>query len=136
MLRLPAVFAAAAMIIALGGCGTPTSPSNVDHERIAQLWSEGQSNLLQMNKDWQSKGKPTIKGNVLSVSHTRFLFVSHEEPLSLDGESVAGYFLPNSRAIHYYQPLMTGSIPHEACHAILHELRDPRWICACHNDCR
>lgn len=136
MLRLPAVLAVAAMVIALGGCGTPTSPSNVDEERIAQLWSEGQSNLLQMNEDWQSKGEPTIKGNVLSVSHTRFLFVSHDKPLSLDGEPVAGYFLPNSRAIHYYQPLMDGSIPHEACHAILYELRDPRWICACHHDCK
>ena len=135
MLRLPALSAAATLVLALGGCGTPTSPSNVDQDQIAILWSEGQSHLLQMNKDWMSNGEPSIKGNVLSVSHTHFQFVSHEEPLSLDGESVAGYFIPNARAIHYYQPMMTGSIPHEACHAILYELRDPRWVCACHRDC-
>jgi hypothetical protein len=124
----------ASCLCAASACsGSPTSPTDSVGE-IASLWKEGQSTLLQLNEQWLAEGQPPIRGNVLSVKHTHFDFISHRQPLLLDGERVAGYFEPSSR-IHYHEPLMHGAIPHEAGHAILYKLKDPRWHCVGHPNC-
>jgi hypothetical protein len=137
MLRCAGRFViAVAFSIAVACSDTPTSTSgDFSDPEIAPLWAEGQNALLQYNQQWVAAGEPPIRGDVLAVKHTRFDFVSHREPLSLNGERVAGYFEPSSKRIHYHEPLMDGAIPHEAGHAILYELKDPRWHCVGHPNC-
>jgi hypothetical protein len=129
--------AALALLTLLSCSGGPTSASvdnQTDTIRLNELWAEGQSSLAQLGEQWASEGK-AITGDVFSVSTSRFTFVAHDEPLSLKGEPVGGYFDANTRSVHYYRPLMDGAIQHEAGHAILYVLRDSRWRCAFHRGC-
>lgn len=136
MLRSTARVCTTFLLLSICACSdSPTSPADFTDREIAALWAEGQQWLLNMNMHWTAAGEPAIRGDVRSVKHTAFLFVSHDEPLFLNGEQVGGFFEPGLRRIHYHEPLMNGVIPHEACHAILYELRDPRWHCACHDEC-
>ena len=116
-------------------CAGPTSSTDVSEGEIADLWAEGQQALLYINSQWQSAGEPPIRGDVRTVKHTKFLFVAHDGPLYLGGEQVGGYFEPGLRRIHYQEEMMNAAIPHEACHAILYELGDPRWHCVFHDEC-
>ena len=136
MLRSTARVCIAPLLLSVWACsGTPTSPTDGPDEEIAGLWAVGQQWLLNLNAQWTAAGEPPIRGDVRSVQYTKFLFVSHNEPLFLEGEQVGGFFEPDSRRIHYQELLRHGAIPHEACHAILYELGDPRWRCVNHDEC-
>ena len=116
---------------------TSASSSNVsDDARLNELWAEGQSSLAQLSKQWAEEGASPIGGDVFSVSPFRFSFVAHDEPLSLRGEPVGGYFDPSTQSVHFYRPMMDGAIQHEAGHAVLYALADPRWRCVFHRDCK
>jgi hypothetical protein len=121
--------------IVIACSGTPTSPTPGCSEEIACLWEEGQQWLLALNDQWVAAGEPPIRGDVLSVGYQEFFFVAHTEPLFLDGQEVGGIFEPSLSRIHYQEAMMEGAVPHEACHAILYELKDPRWRCVFHADC-
>jgi hypothetical protein len=124
------------LVLSLLACsGMPTSPTDLSEEEIARLWTVGQQWLLNLNAQWTAAGEPPIPGDVRSVRYTRFFFISHSEPLFLDGEQVGGYFEAGLKRIHYQEAMMQGAIPHEACHAILYELGDPRWRCVFHDEC-
>jgi hypothetical protein len=134
MLRSAARFCIPLLLAGWACFGAPTSPTDGSDEEIAELWAEGQQWLLTLNTQWTAAGAP-IQGDVRSVRYSKFLFVSHSDPLFLGGEQVGGFFEPGLRRIHYHEPMMHGAIPHEACHAILYELGDPRWRCVFHNEC-
>ena len=135
MLRSAARFCFIPLLLTVCACcDTPTSPTDASDEEIAALWAEGQQWLLTINQEWTAEGAP-IQGDVRSVHHRKFLFVSHREPLYLGGEPVGGFFEPSLRRIHYRESMMDGAIPHEACHAILYDLGDPRWRCVFHDEC-
>jgi hypothetical protein len=123
------------LLTVLACSGTPTSPTAGCSTEIACLWAEGQQWLLAVNDQWVASGEAPIRGDVRSVGPEKFFFVPHVEPLYLDGEQVGGIFEPSQNRIHYHEPMMEGAIPHEACHAILYALKDPRWRCVFHTDC-
>lgn len=131
---------ATAISVAVFGCASgPTSPdttSEVNEAQLEELWTEGQHHLAQLGERWAEEGEAPIGGDVFSVGTSRFHFVVHEEPLTLRGEPVGGYFDAGTRTVHFYRPLMDGAIPHEVGHAVLYVLADPRWRCAFHQNCR
>ena len=117
--------------------GPTSASSNVfDEARLNELWAEGQSSLAQLSGQWLEEGTRPIGGDVFSVSPSRFSFVAHDEPLSLRGEPVGGYFDPSTQSVHFYRPMMDGAIQHEAGHAVLYALADPRWRCVFHDECK
>src|SRR3990172_411371 len=80
--------------VVLSCSGAPTSARSIsasDEARLNELWAEGQSSLAQLSKQWSEEGSRPIGGDVFSVSPSRFSFVAHDEPLSLQGEPVGGY---------------------------------------------
>jgi len=118
--------------VVLSCSGAPTSARSIsasDEARLNELWAEGQSSLTQ-------EGTRPIGGDVFSVSPSRFSFVAHDEPLSLRGEPVGGYFDAATQSVHFYRPMMDGAIQHEAGHAVLYALADPRWRCVFHDECK
>jgi len=115
----------------------PTSPGDdADAARLDALWSQGQQALAQLAGEWVATGGHALPGDVFSLGRGRFRFVGHREQLAVKGEPVAGYFEPATRTVHYYEPFADGVIQHEAGHAILYVLGDPRWRCVFHGDCR
>jgi hypothetical protein len=135
----PISFVSAALVTAALGCsGGPTSADGanaVDQAQLRELWTEGQHYLAQLGEHWEEEGRAPITGDVFAVGTSRFHFIVHDEPLTLRGEPVGGYFDPGSQTVHFYRPMMEGAIPHEVGHAVLFVLRDPRWKCAFHNNC-
>lgn len=126
-----------AIIAVIGGCNrAPTSPTSPEEVRLDSLWREGQQALAQLGREWVAAGGRPLAGDVFSLGPEHFRFVRHREPLAVKGEPVAGYFDPATRTVHYQESLADGAIPHEAGHAILYVLGDPRWRCVFHGDCR
>ena len=126
------------LISAVLGCsGGPTSAGSpdVDEAQLQALWTEGQGYLAQLGERWAEEGTSPIAGDVFSVGTSRFHFVAHDEPLTLRGEPVGGYFDAGTQSVHFYRPLMDGAIPHEVGHAVLYVLADSRWRCAFHENC-
>ncbi len=124
---------------ALGCSGGPTSADSanaVDQAQLQVLWTEGQHQLAQLGERWEEQGRAPIAGDVFSVGTSRFHFVAHDEPLTLRGEPVGGYFDASTQSVHFYRPLMGGAIPHEVGHAVLYVLADRRWRCAFHENCK
>ena len=121
------------------GCSSgPTSAGSanaVDQARLQALWAEGQNDLAQLGERWVEQGKAPLAGDVFSVGTSGFHFVAHDEPLTLRGEPVGGYFDANNQSVHFYQPFMDGAVQHEVGHAVLYVLADPRWRCAFHENC-
>jgi len=125
--------------VVLSCSGAPTSARSIsasDEARLNELWAEGQSSLAQLSKQWSEEGTRPIGGDVFSVSPSRFSFVAHDEPLSLRGEPVGGYFDAATQSVHFYRPMMDGAIQHETGHAVLYALADLRWRCVFHRDCK
>jgi hypothetical protein len=139
-MRSSPIFFCSAVISTILGCASgPTSPDGanaVDEAKLQELWTEGQHYLVQLGEQWAEEGAAPITGDVLSIGTSRFHFVVHDEPLTLRGEPVGGYFDAGTREVHFYRPLMNGAIPHEVGHAVLYVLRDRRWRCAFHENCR
>jgi len=139
-MRLYPMFFCLALMSTVAGCSSgPTSPdgaSAVDEAKLQELWSEGQQYLAQLGEHWAEQGAAPIRGDVMSVGTSRFHFVVHDEPLTLRGEPVGGYFDAGRREVHFYRPLMDGAIQHEVGHAVLYVLADTRWRCAFHENCR
>ena len=121
----------------LGCSAGPTSSSSnaVNEAQLQELWAEGQRYLAQLGERWAEEGTSPIAGDVFSVGTSRFHFVAHDEPLTLRGEPVGGYFDASTQSVHFYRPLMDGAIPHEVGHAVLYVLADSRWRCAFHDNC-
>ena len=128
-----------ALATAAVGCAAgPTSADDADainQALLRELWSTGQHDLARLGEHWAEEGRAPISGDVFAVGTAQFHFVVHDEPLTLRGEPVGGYFDAGTQTVHFYRPMMDGAIPHEVGHAVLFVLQDPRWKCAFHNNC-
>jgi len=114
-------------LLAVRTCSS-VSPSDID-PIILQQWREAQIELQRLN--------PPVRGNVGAVEPYGFRFEEWADTFSC-GEVVnaAGCFTAPA-LIRYASQYKNTVIKHEAKHAILYTLHDPRWRCIEHEEgCR